>query len=537
MGSVFFMKNFLTIVLLFLCHGAKSQPLGVEINELNLTFAIDEQLASLRGIVHYTVSTENNGNQIILALYPQFTVDSVLDPNHQQLNFKHNSSQLIINFNRKFQKGEIVHFEIFYHGVPLVAKLPPWQGGWVVKKDSKNEPWITVACQQEGAQIWWPAFEDKCLKSKKTTITGIHNSQFQFVANGNLISKEKLNDQQNITTFELNNPISSYNISFGLGNYVTQLDTLTYESGNKLPIHVHILDADSVKSKQYLFTAIHQMLKAYEKGLGEYPFFSDGYGIIQTPYAGMEHQSGIAYGNQFKSGYLGIDFSGLQLPFDFILIHETGHEWFGNLISTGKPEDFWINEGFCTYAEKLFVKNVFGDSIAQKYLWQKEQLLINKKPIASASEVTDTDKYYKAALVIQTLETIINDDAKWTKMLSQFVLKHKNQCITTNDVLIFFGKFSTPNYDLVQILNQYLYETEIPIWEYQLIKQNEDLIIRHRLISKRKIQLPIGVKVKNSSALTINSNANWQDLTLEKVSENQVDIDRYGLLVTYQHVR
>lgn len=531
------MKKIFFLALLFNVDFSNAQELDAEIKELNLTFAIDEKDASLKGIASYSLQVLSSGNEIRLALYPQFIVDSIVERFQQPITFKHDKNNLIINLQDKPQVGSIIYFEIFYHGTPLKAKLPPWQGGWVVKKDSKGSPWITVACQQEGAQIWWPAFEDKCKKSQKTTITGIHNNQLQFVSNGNLISNEKFNDQKSMTTYEVNNSISNYNISFGLGNYVTQFDTLTYQSGHKLPIHVHILDADSLKSKQYLLPAIHQMLKAYEKSLGEYPFFSDGYGIIQTPYAGMEHQSGIAYGNQFKSGYLGVDFSGLQLPFDFILIHETGHEWFGNLISTRKIEDFWINEGFCTYAEKLFVKIHFGDSIALKYLWQKAELLNNKKAIASNADYFDTDRYYKAALVLQTLENIVNDNERWGTILNSFISNHQKQCISTNDVIQFFGKYSNQNFDFKQILNEYLFETQIPTWEYEFIKQKNDLILRHRLISKRSIQLPIGIDVKGKKVKPVISNSFWQQINLGKVNESQINIDKYFVLVNHQRVR
>lgn len=531
------MKKIIFFAALLLSDFLQAQVLNVDIESVHLTFDIDEQEASLIGMVNYKLKALEAGNQIKLKLYTQLTVDSVVSSNQNKLNFKHESVDLMINFDGIVNKSAALEFTIFYRGFPLKAKLPPWQGGWVVKKDTKGDPWITVACQQEGAQIWWPAFEDKCLKPQKTNITGIHNSKFQFVANGNLISKEKLNGIKTKSTFQVVNPVSSYNISFGLGNYVLQTDTLVYQSGNKLPIHVQVLNVDSLKSREYLIPAIKNMLGAYEKSLGEYPFMADGYGIIQTPFAGMEHQSGIAYGNKFKFGYLGEDFAGLDLPFDFIVVHESGHEWFGNLISTRKTEDFWINEGFCTYAEKLFVKSEFGDSIAVKYLWQKAELILNKNPIISNVDVFDTDRYYKAALVIHSIETMIDDETWWNEILKQFIQQFRGQCVTSQEVILFFKQFSNSSFQFDEILREYLLETAIPVWEYSLVEKKGKLILRHRLVSKRKIQLPIALLVKETSKKTIVAKAEWQTVNLGQLTDSQVTIFQYGVLCNHKRVR
>lgn len=524
-------NNFIT--LLFASFSLLLLGQSIEIKNLELLFYLDSRPEFLKGEVRYNLKLNGNRTSIELKLDEALLIDSVL-LNKQNAQFLRKGNTLLLNTTQGSKDLSLV---IFYSGKPKPAVMPPWKGGWIIRKDEKGRQWITVACQGEGAQIWWPSFDDKCIKPEHTLITGIHSSSLKFVSNGKKVSETQLNSTTSKTTFELTHPVNSYNISFGLGHYAELLDTLIYPSGTRLPLHVYVLDYEVQKCKQYLLPQIHSMLKAYNVYLGEYPFLKDGFGIIQTPYAGMEHQSGIAYGNGFKNGYLGMDYSGIGLPFDFILIHETGHEWFGNLIATNKIKDFWINEGFCTYAEKLYVKAVHGDSIADKYMYQKQKMVKNEQAIATDLSKDNLDQYNKGALLIHTIEKVINDSAKWAGIIKNYITTFSGKCASTDEVFHFFGKYSTNDFNLAQICHQYLFYKSIPELEVKIERKNNRSTIYYRLISDKKISLPVELDI-NGNYQKVIAKPMWNALTINRIiNDSDCSVNRKGAFMNFKYVR
>ena len=325
--------------------------------------------------------------------------------NEKVVPWNHRDDSLFIKI-KPTDKEQTITF--IYHGSPVVANNPPWDGGVIWKKSAGGRHWLTVAIQDKGAMVWWPAparFDDR---PDSAVVSCIYPGELFFKGNGRLIFDRKLSSGMRRTTWRVSYPINTYNITLNIGDYRHFSDTLVRKDGSKLSLDYYPLRKNLSAAKRQ-FQQVRPMLDCYEDFFGRYPFQNDGFSVVEVPYAGMEHQGAIAYGNKYQDGYLGEDYSGIRIDFDFILIHETGHEWWGNSVTGINPIDSWHQEAFCTYAEYVYVKCRFGNRIAREYINEKKRFVENEYPILDGNN-TGTDRYNKGALMLFTLEQLIGPE-------------------------------------------------------------------------------------------------------------------------------
>jgi len=352
---------------------------------------------------------------------------------------------------------------IVYHGKPKEAIRPPWDGGWIFTKDAQGRPWMTVACQGLGASVWYPCKDYQGDEPDNgATLTIRASNDLIAVGNGRLNSKSG-NAGLTSYTWQVKSPINNYTIIPYIGHYVNWSDTLQGEKG-KLDLNYWVLDYDLEKAKKQ-FEQVKPMLRAFEYWFGPYPFYEDGYQLIEAPHLGMEHQSAVAYGNHFSNGYLGNDLSGTGwgLKWDYIIIHESGHEWFGNNITTKDIADMWVHEGFTDYSEALYTEYYYGKQAANEYVQGLRRNIANDKPIIGPYGVNHEgsgDMYYKGANLLHTIRQVINDDEKFRQILRGLNENFYHQTVTSKQVEDYFIQKSGK--DLNKIFEQYLRSTQIP---------------------------------------------------------------------------
>ncbi len=362
---------------------------------------------------------------------------------------------------------------IYYHGQPTVAKRPPWDGGWIFNKDANGRPWMSVACQGLGASVWYPC-KDYQLDEPDLGASLIINvpDSLTAVANGHLLEKKSKNGMTS-WTWEVKNPINNYNIIPYIGKYVNWKETYEGEKG-KLDCSYWVLDYNLEKAKEQ-FKQAAQTLKAFEHWFGPYPFYEDGFKLVEAPHLGMEHQSAVAYGNGFQNGYRGRDLSGSGwgLKWDFIIVHEMGHEWFGNNITTEDIADMWVHEGFTNYSETLFTEYYYGKEAGSDYCIGTRNNIQNDIPIIGPYGVNKEgsgDMYYKGGNMLHTIRYVINDDEKFRAILRGLNSTFYHKIVTTRDVENYMSKQSGK--DLSKIFDQYLRTTMIPVLEYKFTGDN-----------------------------------------------------------------
>ena len=405
-----------------------------------------------------------NTNAIQLDLYENMTIDSIVWDKkilkyHRQLN------AIFINFDVVLEKNTEQNLQFYYSGNPLIAKNAPWDGGFIFKKDSNKKDWIGVAVQSAGASLWWPCKDSQSDEPNDgATISVAVPNGLMNVSNGRFLGSQVLQNDYTRWDWEVKNPINSYAITINIGDYVH-----FGENYKGLDLDYYVLRENEAKAR-IQFEEVKPMMDCFQSKFGEYPFKNDGYKLVETPYLGMEHQSAVAYGNQYQKGYLGRDLSGTGIGklFDFIIIHESGHEWFGNSITSSDIADMWIHESFTCYTESVFLECQYGYKSAQIYTNGLQQNVVNDIPIIGQYGVNNegsSDMYYKGALMLNSIRHTINDDQKWWQLLLNYATTFRHQIIDTETVITFFNKESGSN--LTPIFNQYLRYTAIPILEWK----------------------------------------------------------------------
>lgn len=388
----------------------------------------------------------------------------------KSLKYEREGNVYWITFENELPKGDD-QIKIFYEGTPTESKLPPWEGGITWDKDEKENHFIATTCQGIGASIWWPNKDHGYDEPDNgTNITVTVPDDLVAVSNGRLIKTEHDKDQNKKTFYwQVKNPINNYSVNVNIGKYVNYSEKFKGEAG-ELDIDYWVLDHQrAIAEKQ--FREVPRTLKAFEHWFGKYPFYEDSYKLVVVPYTGMEHQSSVTYGNGFKNGYGGKDLSktGVGLKFDFIIIHESGHEWFGNNVSMKDAADMWIHESFTNYSENLFVEYHFTEKEAQDYVIGCRALVKNDIPIIGTYNVNNSgsgDVYYKGGNMLHTMRHILNDDEKWRNILRGLNSTFWHQTVTSKQVESYINEQS--GIDFTKLYDQYLRTTKIPVLKYAL---------------------------------------------------------------------
>ncbi len=428
---------------------------------------------------------------------------------------------IFISTKKKFKKGEKYTIDIDYSGNPVIAKHAPWDGGWMFTQDKNGNPWMTAADEGIGASIWLPVkdiWSDE--PDNGITFKIITPKDLVGVGNGKLIKEENLGDKKS-WLWEVKNPINDYSIIPSIGKYVNFKDTFDGEKG-KLDLDYWVLDYNLDKAKKQ-FEQVKPMMKAFEHWFGPYPFYEDSYKLVESPHLGMEHQSNVAYGNKYQNGYLGRDLSGtgIGLKWDYIIIHETGHEWFANNITAKDQADMWIHESFTTYSETLFVDYVFGKADGNKYLQGLRGNIQNDKPIIGTYGIRNEgsgDMYPKGANMIHTIRQVINNDEKFRQILRGLNKDFYHQTVTASQIQNYFSEKS--GIDLKSIFDQYLTTIKIPTLEY---KQNGNQLTYKWTNVVPNLKLPIRL----ADGQELKPTEEWQTATLKSSDEWKVDPNYY----------
>ncbi|NHZ86743.1 MAG: hypothetical protein GWP19_12855, partial [Planctomycetia bacterium] len=369
-------------------------------------------------------------NKIQIDLHDSLVVDKILFEDNP-LTFNRKFRSIFIDFPQVLMENKIYEIEFYYSGYPLETGR---FGGIVFNEDSLGNPWVFTACQGPGANVWWPNKDQQLDEPDSMNISVTIPSDLQDISNGQLVSKQDFENGWTKFNWKISYPINNYSVALNIGNYVHFSDNY-----RDYPINYYVQPYNLEAAKEQ-FKQVVPMLECYEKHFGDYPFPKDGYKLIEVPYSGMEHQTAIAYGNLFQNGYLGRDWTGVGIStkFDFIIIHESGHEWFGNSITAADDSDAWIHEGWTTYAEAVYVECMWGYQDALKYLTGYKNLVYNREPIIGPTAVNHwptRDMYFKGALFLNTLRSIIDDDELWWNMVYDYSNYFRGQNIYTTDVL------------------------------------------------------------------------------------------------------
>ncbi|MFV8360730.1 M1 family metallopeptidase [Flavobacterium sp. LS1P3] len=370
-------------------------------------------------------------------------------------------------------KGAVKELTVFYGGKPKVAVNPPWDGGITWKKDSNGNPFIASSCQGLGASVWWPNKDHMYDEVDNMLISVNVPKNLTDVSNGRLLSVKQLKDGTKTYNWYVSNPINNYGVNINIGDYVSFSEKYKGEKGD-LDCSYYVLRDNLAKAKKQ-FQDVPKMLKAFEHWFGPYPFYEDSYKLVEAPYLGMEHQSSVTYGNGFQNGYRGRDLSGTGwgLKFDFIIIHESGHEWFANNITYKDIADMWIHESFTNYSESLFVEYYYGKEAGFEYVLGTRKGIKNDKPIIGNYNVNNEgsgDMYPKGGNMLHTLRQIVNDDEKWRGILRGLNSTFYHQTVTTKQIDDYLSQ--QVGIDLSTVFNQYLRDTRIPTLEY-FFKDNQ----------------------------------------------------------------
>ena len=391
----------------------------------------------------------------------------------KQLKYKREGNAFFIELIAPQKIGTTKELTIFYGGKPKVAVNPPWDGGITWRKDSNGKSFIGSSCQGLGASVWWPNKDHMYDEVDNMLISINAPKNLMAVSNGRLQSVKQLKDGTKTYNWYVSNPINNYGVTLNIGDYVSFSEKFKGEKGD-LDCTYYVLKDNLAKAKKQ-FQDVPRMLKAFEHWFGPYPFYEDSYKLVEAPYLGMEHQSCVTYGNGFENGYLGRDLSGTGwgLKFDFIIIHESGHEWFANNITYKDIADMWIHESFTNYSESLFLEYYYGKEAGSAYVKGVRKNIKNDIPIIGHYDVNSEgsgDMYYKGANMLHTLRQNVNDDEKWRTILRGLNKTFYHQTVTTKQIEDYLSTATGIN--LNTFFNQYLRDTRIPTLEY-FFKENK----------------------------------------------------------------
>jgi aminopeptidase N len=427
----------------------------------DLSLRISPKEKYLSGKVEMYATTLQDVRQIQIDLHKNFTIDRLYDKGSgKNLTFKRDERAVIIDFKKPRNKKFILCIE--YSGQPVIAKKPPWIGGFVWKKDNKGKPWIGVACEPEGASLWWPL---KDLTSDEPDSMRLHYEvpeTLAAVGNGQLEGIEKLAGSK-IYNWYISYPINTYNATVYVGGFKEIKDIYTGINGDTLRISYYVLDKNYEKAEQH-FQQVKSILAVYESKYGKYPFYNDGFKLVESPFAGMEHQTAIAYGNKYKND--------LFNRVDYIILHETAHEWWGNSVTAKDFADIWLQEGFATYSEILFLEDRYDPLLAAKQLNRYKFYIMNKYPMVSHPDrryfhyKNNLDAYSKGAWLLHTLRKQINNDEIFFDILKSFAEEKKYQLVSSDDFVQMVNTISGNDY--TWFFEQYLYHRECPVLSYMI---------------------------------------------------------------------
>ncbi len=500
-----------------------------DVTYYDLDISVDVKAKTISGHVDIAYRTVEDFETLQIDLYQNMNL-SKIEFNGGRLSFRREHDAVFVDFPLQ-TKGSTGTFRVYYDGTPREARNPPWDGGFVWNKDRLGNTWVGVACEGDGASLWWPNKDHLSDEPDSMSIRIAVPSSLMCVANGNLRQTVKSGEYTRYDWF-VSYPINNYNVTLNIGKYVHFSDSYTALDGDKLPLDYYVLSYNEKKAREH-FKQVHGVLACYEKYFDKYPFWRDGFALVETPYLGMEHQSAIAYGNKYMRGYLG-GMIPKNMDWDYIIVHETGHEYFGNSISCNDISEMWIHESFTTYMEALYIECTYNYEEAEKYLISQRPFIRNREPIIGPPNVNwdkweGSDHYYKGAWVLHTLRHTLRDDKKWFDLLKGFYRKHAYSNITSQDFFQYVNTFTGRNYDA--FFRQYLYHPALPVLICEIEGKGGGTRLRYKWEADVPgFQMPVAVGKKGAYEW-ITPTAEWQTTTLKNTAPEEFRVATERFLV------
>lgn len=495
-----------------------------DVMRYDLAFSPDYDAKYIEGIQSITFVVTDTGRSMQVDLQHPMRI---LSAEHKGggLELSQNGNAWYLQFDKVQGIGDTLEVLISFSGKPRVAVNPPWDGGWIWTKDKKGRPWMTAAVQGLGASAWFPCKDHQSDEPDLgASISITVPDTLVAVANGRLMAMEKVGENLMGFAWEVKNPINSYNMIPYIGHYAHWEDSFEGLDGT-LSLDFWVLDYELEAAKTH-FTQVQRMLVCFEDWLGPYPFYEDGYKLVQSPHLGMEHQSAIAYGNQFGNGYRGADLSssGWGLKWDFIIIHESGHEWFGNSITTADIADMWVHESFTAYTEALFTECNYGASAGEDYIIGTRRSILNDKPIIGPYGVNKRgsgDMYYKGANMLHTMRHIVDNDSLFKEMLRGLNAEFYHSIVRTEQVEAYINEFT--GIDFTKVFDQFLRQSSLPVLEYSLDKGK----LYHRWTQcVEGFDMPLRLE----DGMWLRPNTAWQSVQWDAGGHKDLPIDRNFML-------
>ena len=466
----------------------------------------DQKRISGSNVIQYKVLRPNQRLQ--LDLQAPMRLEKVIQ-NGKPLQVESEGSAHFILLKDKQEQGTVQSLEVFFSGTPRVAKNPPWDGGFVWSRDARGKHFIANANQGDGASLWWPNKDHDYDEVDSMLISVQVPKGLMDVSNGRLRKTDKHKDGSRTFHWFVNNPINNYGVNLNIADFAHFTETYAGEKG-PLDLDYYVLKENLAKAKEQ-FKQVPMMLKAFEHWFGPYPFYEDGYKLVEAPYLGMEHQSSVTYGNAYKNGYKGADWSltGHGLKFDFIIIHESGHEWFANNITNSDVADMWIHEGFTAYSENLYLEYHFGKEAGGEYVRGTRSAIRNDRPIIGyygVNESGSSDMYFKGSNMLHTLRQVVNDDEKWRQILRGLNQEFYHQTVSSKQVEQYISKKA--DRDLSTFFDQYLRTVLVPSLEYRFVNNN----LNYRWINTvPQFNMPVKVLL-NGKETWLSPTNQWQSI-------------------------
>ncbi|TAF46615.1 MAG: M1 family peptidase [Sphingobacteriales bacterium] len=434
---------------------------------LDIKVAIDKKFISGSNQFNFTANTRFKTLQF--DLFANMHINKVVY-NNAIIPFTRVHNAVFITFPDSIKAYSKQQFTVYYSGNPTLAKNAPWEGGFVFSSHNNGNPWVATACQGIGASLWWPNKDQQADEVDSMLISLSVANNLMAVSNGKLRNTTILNDNHTQYNWFVANPINNYGVALNIANYA-KISESYHGINGALGVDFYVLPQNVEKAKTHLTKNVKQMLEAFEYWFGPYPFYTDGYKMVETPFLGMEHQSCVAYGNNYLNGYASTDLShsGWGLKWDFIAVHESGHEWWGNNITAKDIADMWIHESFTNYSEGLFTEYWYGKPAGKAYILGLRKNIRNDKPIIGTYGVNNqgsADMYYKGANMLHTIRTIINNDNTWKTILKGLNTQFAKQTVTTQQIIHYINTLA--KYDFTPVFNQYLMHNNIPVLQYKI---------------------------------------------------------------------
>ncbi len=541
------MKYFFGFFFLFLSFQAIAQPDFFADFKVSKADSLRGQLTLDRtcyDVLHYDLSVELLlgskeiiGNTLItfqavtdfqrlqIDLFSNMVIDSITYQD-ETLRYDREEGAVFISFDSIVPKGKINTFKVVYHGQPRRAVNPPWDGGFTWTKDPQKNDWIVVNCQGIGASLWWPNKDHLSDEPDSMDIRIIIPDTLVAVSNGHLLQQEKLNNNRQLFHWHVSYPINNYNVTLAVGKY-THFKEYYISEGDSLDLDYYVLEPNLAKAKKH-FRMVPEMLGIYEYYLDRFPFWQDGYALIETPSLGMEHQSAISYGNQYQRGYLGKRIP-KDMNWDYIIVHESAHEYWGNSLSCNDLAEMWLHEGFTTYMEALYVEKKFGYDRAVEYLLSQKNYITNSMPIlgqvgVNFSHMASTDQYFKGTWVLHSLRNAIDNDSTWFGLLKSYYRQYALSNVTNKDFVTFVNHYTGQNFS--PFLAQYLVFKNPPKLLYSFQRKRFKLELKYKWETDvANFRMPIRIGREGQMKEVTPSSEEWQTISFRRLKPRDFEID------------